>query len=516
MAKKLNEADLVNSTHKERLAQRDSEPTHLNGGSWDDLGGATIDSEPNSVKIDAGKGVKGQDKSIIGAGQQSEKSHLKTVGEAEGDVDVDFDGDDPDADDIDKELDQFEDVEPVDVDVDMDDDDKDKKVVKESENFDLGGGSEAGENDGKMKSNAQAADAAMQSGPNKETGTNEDELPPWLKKKDGEEDDKEVDEGVDNFGGKKAKPFGKKGVNEDEIIIKKGEGDDDEKKDEKKDDDGGEKKENPFAKKDDDKKEVSESVKIHIRRPDVKLLESAGIPAGSQKKVALVFESVVKDVTRQVATQMHAHYKKLHESKLAKYNALMAKQMDQYLGYVVEEWVKTNRVPIRTALKSQLAEEFLNGFQRLMKEHYISVPDSKVDVVKTLSGQVAQLKKSLTEQTAQKMKLRRIAEHANKARIVAQYTKGTKLSEAQSDKLVKLAEDVAYTTAKEFREKLGMLTESYFGVKQPITKVAGTEGGKTLTEEKITVVKDGKTIAGDPDVALIAETLARQAKSAQY
>ncbi len=114
-------ADLVNATHKERLSQRDSEPTHLKGGSWDDLGGAGIDSEPNSVKIDAGKGVKGQDKSIIGAGQNSEKSHLKTEGE--DDVEVKFDGeDDHDADDIDKELDEFEDIEPVDVDVEVDDD----------------------------------------------------------------------------------------------------------------------------------------------------------------------------------------------------------------------------------------------------------------------------------------------------------------------------------------------------------------------------------------------------------
>lgn len=499
---KLNEDGLVNATHTERLSQRNSEPSNLKGGSWDDLGGTGIDSEPNSVKIDAAKGVKGQDTSIIGAGQNSEKSHLKTEGD--DDVDVDFGDDgDGDVDDIDKELDQFEDVEPVDVDVDMDDDkdikegdggddddDEDDKFIKNESRRARRGrrlheDEERGENNGEMEASAKGPEAAMNSGPNKVA---EGELPPWLKKK-GEEGDKEV--------------------NEDEIIIKKGDDDGDE-KDEKKSDDDGEKKENPFAKKDDSEK-VDESVHIKIRRPNVKLLEAAGLPAKAQKKVALIFESVIKDVTKQVANQIAAHYKKLHESKLAKRDVVLAKQMDAYLNYVVEEWVKTNRVPIRTALKSQLAEEFLSGFQRLMKEHYIEVPESKVNVVNVLTQQVAALKKSLNEQTANKMKYRRIAEAANKGRIVSDFTKTAKLSEAQSAKLAKLTEDVPYTNAKDFREKVGMLAESYFGGGEKKKAL------KVLPEEKIQLQEEkGRKVAADPDVEVIAQMLKRQAQSAKW
>jgi len=502
---KLNEDGLVNATHTERLSQRNSEPSNLKGGSYDDLGGTGIDSEPNSVKIDASKGVKGQDTSIIGAGQNSEKSHLKTEGD--DDVDVDFGDDDGDVDDIDKELDQFEDVEPVDVDVDVDDhaepdaddlkegdggdddnDEDDEFIKKESRKVRRGRrlaeDAERGENNGEMEASAKGPEAAMNSGPNKVA---EGELPPWLKKK-GEEGDKDE-------------------VNEDEIIIKKGDDGDD--KDEKKSD-GGEKKENPFAKKDDSEK-VDESVHIRIRRPNVKLLEAAGLPAKAQKKVALIFESVIKDVTKQVANQIAAHYKKLHESKLAKRDVVLAKQMDAYLNYVVEEWVKTNRVPIRTALKSQLAEEFLSGFQKLMKEHYIEVPESKVNVVNVLTKQVAALKKSLNEQTANKMKYRRIAEAANKGRIVSDFTKTAKLSEGQSAKLAKLTEDVPYTNAKDFREKVGMLAESYFGGGEKKKAL------KVLPEEKIQLQEEkGRKPAADPDVEVIAQTLKRQAQSQKW
>jgi hypothetical protein len=499
---------LVNATHKERLSQRDSEPTHLKGGTHDDLGGTGIDSVPNSVKIDAGKGVKGQDTSIIGAGQNSEKSHIGksgTLGEGEeGDIKVKFDGDDDDddKDDIDKRLDEYEDVKPVDVDIEVDDDDEDgdkKKnpFVKEDVGIDVEGSELRGDNEGKMEASLKAPEAAMNSGPNKVTEDEEDnDLPPWLKGKK-----KEVKEG-------------------EEIVIKpSGDDDKDEKKSDDGDDKGDEKNENPFAKK---SEKVDEAVHIHIKRPNVKLMEAAGIPAKAQKKVALIFETVIKDVTVQVSKQVAAHYKKLHESKLAKRDAVLAKQMDAYLNYVVEEWVKTNRVPVRTALKSQLAEEFLGAFQKLMKEHYIDVPEGKVDVVKTLSKQVAVLKKSLTEQVSQKLKLRQIAEAANKARIVAQFCKNGKLSEAQSAKLEKLAEGTQYTNSADFREKVGMLAESYFGSgKKPVAKVSGTEGiadkslnGKRLTEE--TIQEDGKKGTGDPDVQLIADTLKRQSAAAKW
>jgi hypothetical protein len=92
---------------------------------------------------------------------------------------------------------------------------------------------------------------------------------------------------------------------------------------------------------------------------------------------------------------------------------------------------------------------------------------------------------------------------------VAEFVKGAKLSEAQVAKLNKLAEDVPYTTAKEFREKLSMLAESYFagGEKKKL---------KTLPEEKIQLQEEKKRVSSDPDVALIAATLKRQADSQKW
>jgi hypothetical protein len=448
-------ADLVTPAHKSGLSPRNSEPTHLTGASYETLGGRTITSVPNSDedKIDAGKGISTD--TTIPKAVGPEASHLKT--EDNDTPDVSFDGDDDlaEGDDLDAELDQFESLD-TNVDVDLDESSDDDDVVKEDED----------------KDDKEAVNEDDEKADDKEA-VNEDDNP--FEKKDG---DDEVNEDEN--------PFAKK--------------DDDEKVNED---------ENPFAKKDDDKDKevVKEGLKIRIKLPVVKLNESV-IPAKNQKKVAVLFEQHVRAVSKQITTQVAAHYKKLHESKLAKRDAVLAKQMDSYLSYVVEEWVKSNRVAVRQSLRAQLAEEFLGGLHKLFTEHYIDVPESKVDVVKQLTEQVETLKKTLNEQHASKLKLRKLAEAANKARIVSDFARN--MSVAEAAKLQKLAEDTQYKTAKDFRAKLTVLKESYFPKTTKKTAALPEADVKVLTEEKTQPVSD------DADVQGIVEILTQQAANGKW
>ncbi len=180
----------------------------------------------------------------------------------------------------------------------------------------------------------------------------------------------------------------------------------------------------------------------------------------------------------------------------------MGKQVDGYLSYVVNEWVKDNKVQIRSSLRTQLAEEFLNGLQKLFKEHYIDVPESKVNVVKQLQSQLGAIKRKLNEQTIKTMKVRKLAEEANKQRIVAQFARG--MSEAQAAKLMKLSESAKYTNSKDFKQKLSVLKETYFP--KAAKKVTN------LQEEAIVVpVAQKKTDVGvDPLVSAALSSLKTQ------
>ena len=268
----------------------------------------------------------------------------------------------------------------------------------------------------------------------------------------------------------------------------------------KEDDDGGLDENND----DGEEEELEESLKISIKMPKASLFESAGFNVKQQKKVTAIFESAIKSTTRQVGKQIHEHYSKVHKKRLAEHQELMENRLNTYLDVVVEEWVETNRPAVRSSLRTELSENFLNGLQKLFTEHYIDVPESKTDVVKSLTQHVETLKRQVNEQYTEKLKLHRLAETANKKRIVATFARD--MSESQAGKLEKLAEDTQYVNANDFREKLSMLKESYFE-KQP-------SRATRLPEENVQEVTETGVAKGEAD--MVADAITRQAKSSDW
>jgi hypothetical protein len=451
---------LVNPASAAQLQPRNQEPTHLGGLSWDDLGGTTTNSAPNTATINAAGGVKGQDTSIPRS-VPAEPSHLTGMATEEDDtpeVEVEF-GDEKDeetdVDDLDKALDEFDDLPMSDVEVKNDEDDEKKDMSEEAEDDedDEKDITEEAEDDEKKDMSEEA-----------------------------EDDEKDITE--------EAEDDEKKDMSEE----------DEDEKDLTEEEDEGEKVDEDEDK--GDEKVVAESLKVRIKMPKSSLFESAGFNAKQQKKVAAVFESAIKQTTKQVGAQIHEHYRRVHRRKLSEAKTKLESRLNDYLQVVVEEWFNANRVAVRQSLRADLAENFLNGLQTLFKEHYIDVPESKVDVVKTLTAEVQSLRAQVNEQVTQKMKLRKLAEAANKKRIVAEFART--LSESQSAKLEKLAEDTAYVSAKDFREKLTMLKESYFGESRPsrVTR---------LPEENVQVVKE--THGAKSEVDVVADAISRQVKS---
>ena len=253
---------------------------------------------------------------------------------------------------------------------------------------------------------------------------------------------------------------------------------------------------------DDEKKEVSESVRIKIRMPKTNIFESAGFNAKQQKQVAALFESAIKDTARDISVKLNEAYKARTARKIAESEQKLTDRLNTYLSVVTEQWMDDNRVSVRQNLRTELSENFLKGLQSLFKEHYIDVPDSKVDVVETLTQEVEALKSKLNESASSNLKLRRLAEAANKKRIVAEFARN--MSETQAVKLAKLAENTEYVDAKDFREKLSMLKESYFGGKSE-SQV------QRLPEEDVQVVKEQTGVKSEADA--VADVISRSVRS---
>ena len=76
----------------------------------------------------------------------------------------------------------------------------------------------------------------------------------------------------------------------------------------------------------------------------------------------------------------------------------LTEKVDDYLSYVVEQWMAENQIAIESGLRAELTEDFIGALKNVFTEHYIDVPADKVDLVEELAGKVEELESKLNEE----------------------------------------------------------------------------------------------------------------------
>ena len=155
----------------------------------------------------------------------------------------------------------------------------------------------------------------------------------------------------------------------------------------------------------------------------------------------MLFRSNVR-VEEEVQTLEEAYAAALEE-EVAKIRQELSEQVDSYLNYVVEEWVKENEVAIETGLRTELTEDFISGLRNLFAEHYIDIPEDKVTVVESLGSQVEDLQDKLNEQIERNVGLSRQINEAKQFEVLVTACEG--LTDTQAAKLRALAENVEFS-----------------------------------------------------------------------
>jgi len=180
-----------------------------------------------------------------------------------------------------------------------------------------------------------------------------------------------------------------------------------------------------------------------------------------------IFEAAVVSKINTELDLLEANYaSKLEEAEEAILDE-MTEKVDTYLSYVVEEWVNDNELAIDTGLKSEITEDFIGGLKQLFEEHYVEIPDDKVDVVETLAGQVDTLESQLNETIDQNVELSAQVNSFKKDEIIADLADD--LTDVEVEKMKGLAENIDFSDNDQFREALVTIREGYFSRKTSST-----------------------------------------------
>jgi hypothetical protein len=124
----------------------------------------------------------------------------------------------------------------------------------------------------------------------------------------------------------------------------------------------------------------------------------------------------------------------------------------------------------------------MKSLHTVFEEHYIEVPESKIDVVDELAEANAELEEKFNKATEDAMALAEELVQYKRDAIVLEHAHG--LAETQVEKLKSLVENVDFESEEAFAKKVATVKESYFSTKTVTTGdiTEETEEGSTPAE----------------------------------
>ena len=213
------------------------------------------------------------------------------------------------------------------------------------------------------------------------------------------------------------------------------------------------------------------------------LTETDGLEEEFKKKAATIFEAAIRMKLKEEMT----HLEEKNEAKLAQQieeaQENMAEKVDDYLNYVVEEWMRQNELAMEHKLKAEIAEGFMTGLKGLFEQHNISVPEEQFDMLDAASEKVAELEDKLNESLEKNIELSK--ENADLSRTDILLDVASDLADTEVEKFAGLTESIEYTSAEDFREKVETIKEGYFPKAKATTTSDDTAAPVTEGTEEV-------------------------------
>ena len=234
-------------------------------------------------------------------------------------------------------------------------------------------------------------------------------------------------------------------------------------------------------------------MKMRMKEDIDALLSGENLSEEFATKATTIFEAAVTTRVEEIVEEMENELVEQFQVAVDEIKEDLASKVDDYLTYMTEEWVKENQIAIDKGLRAEVVEDFIDGLHKLFAEHYIDIPEEKVDVVEELSAKVGELEEQYNAQVRTSIELKKeLNEHK---KIEAVHTVCEGLTQTQVEKMKSLAESIEYTTETEFSSKLETLKDSYF---QSSVKVANN----SALDDEVHIEEEVKKPRGSSDALI--------------
>ena len=212
-------------------------------------------------------------------------------------------------------------------------------------------------------------------------------------------------------------------------------------------------------KKDDDDEDEDEKSESYDMSDDIDaLVGGEDLSEEFKSKAKVVFEAAISAKISEIKEELESQKRDEVVEASNEIKEELVNKVDSFLGYVAEEWVKDNELAIERGLKSELTENFIQGLKSLFEDHYVEVPDDKLDVVDELASKIEEVEAKLNEEVSKNIDLTQERDTLVRDKVVNEVSKD--LTESEIEKLTGLIEDL--NQDEDFENNVKTIKESYF------------------------------------------------------
>jgi hypothetical protein len=233
------------------------------------------------------------------------------------------------------------------------------------------------------------------------------------------------------------------------------------------------------------------------------LFESTDATPEFVEKFKVIFEAALSEKVSLIEQSIIEASKEVIQENIETITESLTDHMDQYLSYVVEEWMQENKLAIESGFRTEIAENFIMGLKELFENSFIDVPQEKYDVLDDLFSVNSDLETQLNHTLKENIDLKNKVLAHECAESFVELSRG--LADTEVEKLAKLSENIEFNSVDQYRQKIDLLRESYFGSESSSEKL-----GNFLTEETTNV--NTKPAGADPVMDAYIHSISNQLK----
>jgi hypothetical protein len=143
--------------------------------------------------------------------------------------------------------------------------------------------------------------------------------------------------------------------------------------------------------------------------------------------------------------------------ELSEFKDDMVTKMDEYIEYVVDEYVKENKVAIESNHKVEMADAIIEATKKVFADHHVELPEDKVDVVKSMEESVSDAKDKLNKEINDKIDVKRENDELKRTIIFMQETK--EMTDTDVENVKNLMEGLEYGDEEDYKKKLKIVMD---------------------------------------------------------